>query len=135
MINFLKYKNITLIFLITTFSIFNFGLPITIHYCKMMQSYATDRCSMCHETETNNTLKITQSLEQCCNVKVLDTNKNAFIQNQSKELIKFQLVILLTFYNIDKAINKIITYNLTNLKIIIPIKKLSLSILNLSILI
>lgn len=130
-----KYKNIALIFIIATFSVFNLGIPITLHYCKMMHSYSSELCSMCRNTEMSRTKEVSLATEKCCDTTFLENNNNAFIQYQTKEVTKFQLITLLTNYNIEKIVDKYFSHIVTNLKFINPVNKIELPILNLSLLI
>lgn len=84
---------------IIIFTVFNSGLPVVLHYCKMMHSFSSEQCTMCHKDDTQRgEQKFSQIIERCCiSFIVVQANKNNFIKNQPKEnLLNFNQLLLLT---------------------------------------
>lgn len=85
MITILKYKLI-LVIIIFVFIAFNSGLPVVLHYCKMVHSFSSEKCSMCHnEMPQHDQEEYSKTLEECCiNYIIIQANKHEFIHNQFK---------------------------------------------------
>lgn len=120
------YKSIIIAFIVI-FSIFNFGLPVVLHYCKMMHSFSAEQCSMCHKNDTDSTQKnITKSIEHCCsNFIVVKANENHFIKNHLRENI-FSLNFVKHHIENDQRLNftkliNLLTFSQPNTYIDIPI--------------
>ncbi|MBA4312209.1 MAG: hypothetical protein C0417_06235 [Chlorobiaceae bacterium] len=91
MVSSFKYRLV--VFILTgIFSVFNIGLPVVLHYCKMMETLSSNSCGMCDTDKmyTGN-IQISKAESSCCKAVLgVDRNKSEFLQTQKDEVTKLQ---------------------------------------------
>ncbi|MBI5476668.1 MAG: hypothetical protein HY964_08025 [Ignavibacteriales bacterium] len=86
-----KYRSVALL-LAGIFSVFNIGLPVVLHYCKMMETVSRNSCGMCdiEKMDTDN-IQVSKTASSCCKTILgVDRNKTEFLESQQIDVAKFQ---------------------------------------------
>jgi hypothetical protein len=114
MVSSFKYRSVAIL-LAGIFSVFNIGLPIAFHYCKMMKTVSSNSCGMCYSNQKeNNDTQISRTKSPCCKtIAAADRNQTEFLQTQKNDVTKLensntptlQFVILDESLNFTKFIN------------------------------
>lgn len=94
MLNSFKYRSVAIL-LAGIFSVFNIGLPVVLHYCKMMETVSSNSCGMC-ETENNNhnDLELSKVESSCCQTVIAaELNKVEFLQTEKNDVTKLNYSI------------------------------------------
>ncbi|MBI5476215.1 MAG: hypothetical protein HY964_05695 [Ignavibacteriales bacterium] len=109
-----KYRSAAIL-LAGIFSAFNIGLPIALHYCKMMETVSSNSCGMCvTDKKECKDIQISKTQSSCCKTIVAaDRNQTEFLQTQKNDVTKLehsntptlQFVILDESLNFTKFIN------------------------------
>jgi hypothetical protein len=91
MVNSFKYRSVVIL-LAGIFSVSNIGLPVVLHYCKMMETVSSDSCGMCYTNQKeNNDTQISRTKSPCCKTIVAaDRNQTEFLQTQKNDVTKLQ---------------------------------------------
>ncbi|MDI6766702.1 MAG: hypothetical protein QME52_07775 [Bacteroidota bacterium] len=109
MINSFKYRSVAIL-LAGIFSVFNIGLPVVLHYCKMMGTVSSNSCSMCDtDKKDSSNIQISKAESPCCKTIIAaERNKTEFLQTQNDDVTKLHLPkansiipIIHTFPSID----------------------------------
>jgi hypothetical protein len=73
----MKRKVVTY-FLLSVFLFSTIGVPITLHYCRMMESVSFQSCMMCEKDSSNcckdedsRTIVVSNQNDSCCNTKII----------------------------------------------------------------
>ncbi len=135
MVSSFKYRSVAIL-LAGIFSVFNIGLPVVLHYCKMMETVSSNSCGMCDKDkmDTGN-IQISKTESSCCKAIVAAyRNHTEFLQTQTNDVTKLQYSVtpLLQFVVLDEQLRftKFINLNLHSPPLIedIPIFNSSLLI-------
>jgi hypothetical protein len=105
-------KKISILTLAFLFFASTTGLPLVLHYCKMMESVTFEVCEMhqgeviktsCCEAQSDSKIYITNGYDPCCSTKLVDSSlKDNFVVSKTDLVTKVQLpVILFINLNID----------------------------------
>jgi hypothetical protein len=95
MVSSIKYRTVSIL-LIGMFSVFNIGLPIALHYCKMMKTVSSNSCGMCStDKKENKDIQISKTQSSCCKTILgVERNRTEFLQSQQNDVSKFQHSII-----------------------------------------
>ncbi|MBI5021748.1 MAG: hypothetical protein HZB59_09940 [Ignavibacteriales bacterium] len=91
MVSSFKYRSVAIL-LAGIFSVFNIGLPIALHYCKMMETVSSNSCEMCttHKKESKD-IQISKPESSCCKTILgVDRNQTEFLQTQNDVVTQTQ---------------------------------------------
>ncbi|MBA4312211.1 MAG: hypothetical protein C0417_06245 [Chlorobiaceae bacterium] len=115
MVSSFKYRAVAIL-LAGIFSVFNIGLPVVLHYCKMMETVSSNSCGMC-DTDKMDTgdLQISKTESSCCKAIIAaDRNQTEFLQTEKNDLAKLQYSItpVLQFVVLDEQLRFIKFINL-----------------------
>ncbi len=94
MVSSFKYRSVALL-LAGIFSVFNIGLPVVFHYCKMMETVSRNSCGLCDiEKMGTGNIQISKTESSCCKTILgVDRNKTEFLESQKNDITKFQYSI------------------------------------------
>ncbi len=94
MVNSSKYRSVAIL-LAGIFSVFNIGLPVVLHYCKMMETVSSNSCGMCDTDKMDaGNLQISKTESSCCKTIIAaDRNQTEFLQTEKNDVTKLQYSI------------------------------------------
>jgi len=103
-------KKISILTLAFLFFASTTGLPLVLHYCKMMESVTFEVCEMhqgeviktsCCEADNKAEVYFTNGYDPCCSTKLVDSSvKDNFVISKTDLVTKVQLPVI-TFINLN----------------------------------